>query len=149
MKITTRSRYGTRLIVELALRWGEAPVRLGGIAREGDLPVKYLEQLIIHLKRSGLISSTRGPSGGYCLSRSPETITVWDIVKVLEKEERVAPCVNDPLACNRSGVCPTRDVWSKVAQAVEEQLTSITLADLVGEEPEDSSKGERGCIRKK
>ncbi|GAU09779.1 RrF2 family transcriptional regulator [Desulfoplanes formicivorans] len=131
MKITTRSRYGTRLMVELALRWGGPPVQLGGIAKQGDLPVKYLEQLIIPLKRGGLIKSTRGPSGGYSLAYPPERITIWDIVKELEGTEGVAPCVADPMSCTKSRECPTRDVWTKVARAIEEQLTSIALSDLL------------------
>lgn len=131
MKITTRSRYGTRLMVELARRWGGPPVQLGEIAKQGDLPPKYLEQLIIPLKRGGLIQSTRGASGGYSLTREPENITIWDIVKVLEGTEGVAPCVTDPMACHKNQKCPTRDVWTKVARAIEEQLTSIALSDLL------------------
>ncbi len=149
MKITTRSRYGTRLMVELALHWGESPVQLGEVAKQGDLPAKYLEQLIIPLKRAGLIKSTRGPTGGYSLTDSPEKITVWDIVKVLEGTDGVAPCVADPLSCDRSRMCPTRDVWNKVARVIEKQLTSIALSDLIGDEQEYTEIGDALCTQKK
>ncbi len=122
------------MMVELALDFDRGPVQLGEIAKRQNLPVKYLEQLIIPLKRAGLIQSARGPKGGHFLARPPDRITVWDIVSVLEGEDGVAPCVADPESCDRSDVCPTRDVWNMVSRLIEEQLRSVTLADLAAKQ---------------
>ncbi len=130
MKITTRSRYGTRMMVELAANFHKGPVQVGEIARKENLSVKYLEQLIIPLKRTGLIKSIRGARGGHLLARAPTDITVWDIVAALEGEEGVTPCVAYPEWCDRSKTCPTRDVWSMITKVLKERLSSITLADL-------------------
>ncbi len=130
MRITTRSRYGTRMMVELAVHHEKGPVQLGEIARRQKLSVKYLEQLIIPLKKAGLIKSHRGARGGYALARSPEEITVWEVVSILEGDEGVTPCVHYPDLCEMSPICPTRDVWDLLTEVIRETLARITIADL-------------------
>ncbi len=146
MKITTRSRYGTRMMVELAAHYRKGPLQIGEISRKQNLSVKYLEQLIIPLKRAGLVKSVRGPKGGHILARPPEEITVWDVVSVLEGTKGITVCVSRPEICERSEICPTRDVWSMVTKAIKETLSKITLADLVkkGQEVENLFP-EEGC----
>ncbi len=117
-------------MVELAINFNQGPLQIGEIARKENLSVKYLEQLIIPLKRAGFIKSIRGPRGGHLLARAPDEITVWDIVTALEGEDGVTPCVTNPQWCDRSEICPTRDVWSMITKTVKEQLSAITLADL-------------------
>ncbi len=130
MKITTRSRYGTRMMVELAINYNKGPIQIGQIASKQNLPVKYLEQLIIPLKQAGLIKSIRGPRGGHMLAKSPDKITIWDLVTILDGEDTMTPCVGNPKLCKRSDICPTRDVWNMVTKAVKQKLKSITLSDL-------------------
>ncbi len=146
MKITTRSRYGTRMMVELAAHYDQGPLQIGEISRKQGLSVKYLEQLIIPLKRAGLVRSVRGPKGGHILTRPPEEITVWDVVSVLEGSKGVTLCVPNPDICERSHICPTRDVWSLVSKAIRETLSQITLADLVKKTKEvEKHFPEAGC----
>ncbi len=130
MKITTRSRYGTRMMVELAVNFPKGPIQVGEIAKKENLSVKYLEQLIIPLKRTGLVKSIRGPKGGYLLTRPPTTITIWDIITALEGDKGVTPCVTYPEWCDRSEDCPTRHVWSLMTDTLKRKLSTITLADL-------------------
>lgn len=130
MKITTRSRYATRMMMELALYYRQGPIQLGEIAKRQKLSVKYLEQLIIPLKRAGLIRSHRGARGGYRLGRPPEEITVWDVVSTLEREDEVTPCVAYPDVCEFSEICPTREVWDRLTEVIKETLSQVTLADL-------------------
>ena len=84
MKLSTRSRYGTRMMLDLAQRYDDGPVQIGDIAKRQDISVKYLEQLIIPLKKAKYVTSVRGPKGGHMLAKSPEKITVGEIVELLE-----------------------------------------------------------------
>ncbi|AEH44082.1 transcriptional regulator, BadM/Rrf2 family [Thermodesulfatator indicus DSM 15286] len=144
MKITTRSRYGTRMMLELAKHYHQGPLQIGEISKRQNLSVKYLEQLIIPLKKAGLIKSIRGPKGGHILSRPPEEITVWDVVSVLEGIKALTPCVIKPELCEHSDTCPTRDVWALLTKNIEECLKGITLADLL-KKMEDESQPSPEC----
>ncbi len=119
-------------MLELAKNFGQGPIHLSEVAARQDISVKYLEQLIIPLKRQGLIQSIRGPKGGYILSRAPDKITFAAIVRVLEGTSSMTDCVEDPDACHKSKHCPTRDVWLQASQSMYEQLESISLADRLG-----------------
>jgi Rrf2 family iron-sulfur cluster assembly transcriptional regulator len=131
MKLSTRSRYGTRLVLDMAERYKEGPIQLGTIAKRQDISVKYLEQLIIPLKKARYVQSVRGSRGGHMLARSPDEITVGEIVELLEGSIKLADCIDNPKVCNRSGGCLTRIVWKEAAQAFYNKLNSITLADLL------------------
>jgi Rrf2 family protein len=131
MKLSTRSRYGTRLLLELAKHFGRGPMHLSEVAARQDISVKYLEQLIIPLKRQGLIRSIRGPKGGYVLNRAPETITFAAIVRVLEGPGGVTVCVDNPETCEKAHSCPARSVWLRVSKSMYEQLESMSLADTL------------------
>ena len=131
MKLSTRSRYGTRLMLDLAQRYDEGPVQISDIAKRQDISVKYLEQLIIPLKKLHFIKSFRGPRGGHMLARSPDEITVGEIVKVLEGEIDLASCVKRPEECNKSSDCLTRGVWKEATRAMFDKLNSVTLANMI------------------
>lgn len=130
MKMSTRSRYGLRLLLDLALNGEKGPVQLSSIARAQNLSEKYLGQLVIQLKSSGLVRSERGKSGGYFLSRSPREITLREIVEKLEGDLSIVECVNNPEDCDRSDFCITRDVWSEISRMIIEKLEQITLDEL-------------------
>jgi len=85
MKLSTRGRYGTRMMFDLAKHYDQGPVQIGDVARREGSSVKYLEQLIIPLKKAGLVESVRGPKGGHMLARPPEEISVGEIIRVLER----------------------------------------------------------------
>ncbi len=131
MKLSTRTRYGVRMMLDLAQKYGSGPVLLKDIARKEDLSEKYLSLIVLPLKASGLLKALRGSSGGYTLSRDPSKITLKEIVESLEGKIFLVDCVPDPKSCTRSGVCATRDVWQVVADKMTGTLESITLSDLV------------------
>ncbi len=131
MKLSTRGRYSTRLMMELALRFGKGPVLLKDISKSQDISLKYLGQLIIPLKIAGLIKSTRGSHGGYFLSRSPDKIKLSEVVGAVEGPVAFSECVDSPDICYRSKTCIAREVWEKATRQFNETLSSITLADML------------------
>jgi Rrf2 family protein len=131
MKLSTRGRYGTRLMVDLAEHYADGPIPLAEIARRQDLSAKYLEQLIILLKGAGLIRSTRGRRGGYMLALKPEKISVGQVIEVLEGRLAVVDCVTDPELCERSPECPTRGIWVGMTDVLKKQLFSLSLMDIL------------------
>ncbi|NPV49469.1 MAG: Rrf2 family transcriptional regulator [Armatimonadetes bacterium] len=133
MRVSTRTRYGVRAMMELAIHDGPEPVSVRQIAEAQELPVKYLEQLIAALRAAELVRSQRGIGGGYLLTRRPEEITVADIYEALEGPLVPVECLSDSVECSREDICATRDVWSRVTDAVREVLTATTLADLVAD----------------
>ena len=131
MRLSTRGRYGTRLMVDLAQHYADGPVPLAEIAKRQDLSAKYLEQLIILLKGAGLIRSVRGRSGGYMLARNPEEISVGEIVETLEGKLAVVDCVLEPDLCYRAIECPTRHIWLGMTDVIKKELFSLSLMDIV------------------
>jgi len=131
MKLSTRSRYGTRLMLELAEHFHDGPVHLTTVARDQGISVKYLEQIIIPLKKANYVKSARGPKGGHFLAKPPEAITIGEIVALLEDGASLAECSDNPMVCERSAVCATRNIWQEAAQAMFDKLNGITLADMI------------------
>lgn len=131
MKLSTRGRYGTRLMVDLAQNYADGPIPLADIAKRQDLSVKYLEQLIIPLKAAGLIRSVRGRRGGYTLSRKPAKISVGQIIDTVEGDLSLVDCVAAPDLCDRSDNCPTRSIWVKMTDLLERDLYSMSLQDIL------------------
>ena len=131
MKLSTRSRYGTRLLLDMAQNYQEGPLHLTSIANRQGISVKYLEQIIIPLKKAHYVSSVRGPKGGHVLARPPEQITVGEIVALLEDGVNLVECSERPEVCDRSENCVTRHIWREAARAMFAKLNSITLADLL------------------
>ena len=141
MKLSTRSRYGTRLMLELAQHYTEGPIPLGDIAKRQGVSVKYLEQIIIPLKRAHFIESVRGPKGGHILTKPPEEITVGEIVVLLEEGSSLVECIEDTTVCERADICPTRLLWKEVSEAMLNKLQTVTLADLVQKAKALENKG--------
>ncbi len=131
MKLSTRSRYGTRLMLDMAQHYHDGPIHLSDVAKRQDVSVKYLEQILIPLKKAGYIESLRGPKGGHILARPPEEITVKEIVAVLEETTSLVECCDDSAVCQRANICPTRPLWKEASDAMFDKLQAITLADLV------------------
>ncbi len=130
--VTTRSRYGLRLLVELAEQGVARATDLAGIARRQGIPESYLAKLALALKAAGLIRSERGARGGYALARAPEDIDLFTVVEVLEGRSSLLECSSDPSSCPRSGECKTLPVWTGLDQVVREYLSAITVASLAG-----------------
>lgn len=131
MKLSTRTRYGTRALLELAQRYGEPPVPLKQIAGSQGISLSYLANLVQPLVDARLVQSTRGARGGLRLARAPASISLRDVVDLLEGPIKLVECVESPVECDRSCVCATRDIWSDIGRAINEVLEQTTLADLV------------------
>ena len=131
MKLSTRTRYGMRAVIELAQHEEKRPLQLKAIAERQDISVKYLEQLMSMLRSSGLLRSIRGAKGGYILARPPEQINLSEIFRCLEGPVTTAECTENSDYCERSADCVAREVWIEVEGAIQKILRSITLADLV------------------
>ena len=134
MKLSTRSRYGTRMMLDLARHYDEGPVQMGEIANRQNISIKYLEQLIIPLKKADLIKSIRGPKGGHMLSVSPDEVTIGDIVRILEGGTDITACVVNPDSCAKSETCATRELWGEVSEAIYERLNAVTLSRMLERE---------------
>ena len=129
MLISTRSRYGLKLMYELALKYGAQPVFLKDIASAHAISEKYLSKLVIPLRGAGLVSSFRGAHGGYALAREPRTITVREIVQVLEG--KLSPAVGPRRKGEAADNHPTDAVWSMLDKTVLQALENVTLDTLV------------------
>lgn len=125
-------------MLDMARHYDRGPVHLGDIAQRQGISAKYLEQIIIPLKKARYVDSVRGPKGGHILAKPPEEITVGEIVAVLEEGDRLARCSENPESCHRSAACPTRHIWKEAAQAMFDKLSSFTLSDLVQMDREDN-----------
>jgi Rrf2 family protein len=142
MKLSTKSRYGTRLMLDMAQHYQDGPIHLASVAKRQGISVKYLEQIIIPLKKANYIGSVRGPKGGHTLAKPPEEITVGEIVALLEKGTTLAECSDNDWSCERSSTCLTRRLWKEAAQAMFDRLNAITLADVLKmDEPGPSGQG--------
>ena len=133
MKLSTRSRYGTRMMLDLAQHYDEGPVQIRNVSKRENISVKYLEQLIIPLKKANFIKSVRGPKGGHMLAKPPEAITIGEIVRVLEGGINLSSCIENPEVCDRTSDCLTRDLWEETTKAMYEKLNSATLSKMINE----------------
>ena len=135
MRLTTKSRYGTRLILDLAVNAKDGPVPLGDVSRRQNISLKYLEQLISKLKKAGLVKSQRGPFGGHMLDKAPDSISVGDIVRTLEESTAITDCAerDEKLCgvCNKAGDCLSRWVWIEASNAMFKRLDQITIGGLL------------------
>ena len=131
MKLSTRTRYGTRALLELALRQGEGPVFLKDIARKQQISLSYLEHLVTPLISGGIIRSTKGPRGGVTLAKKPGDIKLIEVTRLLEGSLAPVECIDNPEICDRSAQCVTRDIWGEVKAAMNGVLEATTLQDLV------------------
>ncbi len=136
MKLSSRSRYGLRAILDLALEYGGGPLQIKTIAKREDISNKYLEQLMTILKTAGLVRSLRGPRGGYLLVKPPNEVKLSEVFTVLEGPLVTVECLQHPEFCPRCAECITRQVWAQIQDAMLGVLESITLQDLV-----DRTKG--------
>ncbi len=131
MRLSTRSRYGVRLMLALGASDSKKPVFLKDIAASEEISEKYLSQIIIPLKAKGLVTTFRGAHGGYLLSRPASEIKLREIVEPLEGDLSLVDCVGNSHVCGKSSFCVTRDVWEGMSILLRDYLDGITLEELV------------------
>ena len=131
MKLSTRTRYAMRVILELADNYGKGPVQTRMIAKNQEISIKYLEQLMATMKSAGLIRSQRGAKGGYILAQPPEKIKLSDVFEAFEGPVVTVECVTNDNYCTRAADCIARQVWCEVQRSIKKVLESITLKDAL------------------
>ncbi len=138
MKLSTKGRYGLRAALEIAIRKEKGPITSQTIAQNQGISERYLDQIMIPLKKSGIVSSVRGAKGGYFLARNAEDIKVGEIIRALEGPIAPVDCVSEhnPKTCKRQDICITRPLWTKLRDAMNGVLDSYTLAELAREASE-------------
>ena len=131
MKLSTRTRYGVRAILELAENTESGPLQLRVIAGRQEISAKYLEQLMAVLKAGGFVRSVRGAKGGYVLAKAPDQIRLDEVFHCLEGAVTTAECVEDEDYCRKSADCAARLLWTQIQNAIEKVLRSTTLQDMI------------------
>ncbi len=134
MKLSTKGRYGMRAMLDLALQSGTEPVLIKDISKRQEVSDLYLQQLFNRLKTAGLVRSTRGPKGGFMLTKPPSQISLADILQAMEGSTAPVECVDNATFCSRTDSCVTRKVWAEIKKAMDGVLESTTLQDLVKQE---------------
>ena len=147
MKLSTVTRYGLRALFDLCSQGkkdGGKPVAVGDIARRQEIPLNYLEQLFVRLRRGNLVKSVRGAQGGYVLARPAEEITVAEIVRALGEPIAFGNCQTD-IGCRNAPRCPTYGLWRRLKDSIDDILENTTLGDLAKEHRENTgeSRAER------
>ena len=140
MKISTRTRYGVRLMIALAADYNQGPVSLKDISKHEEISEKYLSQIIIPLRAKGLVLSVRGAGGGYVLSRPPNRMRLREVIEALVGDLTLVECLEDSSKCERVDICRSRDMWSLLGQKLIEFFDSYSLKDLVEMQKEKMKK---------
>lgn len=133
VKLSTKGRYGTRLMLNLAQHYtnGNESVILRNVSEEEEISIRYLEQIIIPLKINKLVKSIRGAGGGYTLARHPSKIKVSEILQALEGSCCLVDCVEDEDYCHRIPICATYEIWKEASYLLKNYFKNITLQNLI------------------
>jgi Rrf2 family iron-sulfur cluster assembly transcriptional regulator len=133
MRLTTKGRYAVTAMLDLAIHYENGPITLADISQRQCISLSYLEQLFAKLRRQGLVESTRGPGGGYRLSRSPQDIPVADVILAVDEKVETTRC-GGLANCQDDEQCLTHELWSELSQQIYQFLCGISLGNLVERE---------------
>lgn len=133
MKLTTKGRFAVTAMIDLAMRQGDGPVTLAGISERQKISLSYLEQLFGKLRRHDLVSSVRGPGGGYRMARPLNEVSVADIIRAVDEPMDATLCGGKG-NCQDDQPCMTHNLWTTLTQRMLDYLSSVTLAELVEEQ---------------
>lgn len=131
MKISTKGRYGVRILLDLALHENDTPRLIRDISASQQISEKYISRLIIELRRAKMVRSIRGAKGGYRLTRKPADLTLLDIVEVMEGPLSIVDCVRSPEKCDRNGQCATLQIWTNLNSEIRAAMQKVTLQDII------------------
>lgn len=135
LRLSTKGQYGVRAMFEIAKSSADSPVTIREISERQEVSVPYLEQILNKLRRAGLIKSVKGPGGGYLLAEAPENITIASILNELEGPVALTSCLDPDEGCSRVEGCVTHLLWKSLGAKIEAFLETITLKDLMENEP--------------
>ena len=141
MKISTKGRYGLRILIDIATHDPDKPRMVRDIAESQQRSEKYISRLIIDLRRARLVRSVRGVKGGFFLARSPNEITLLDILETMEGTISIVDCVMAPEKCPRNSICGVRGIWQRLNEGIREQMRGITFAEILAEYTNGNSEG--------
>ena len=130
MKLTMKGDYGLRAMLDLTTYYGQGPIESTDIARRQYIPEQYLDQILMKLRKEGLVKSVRGPKGGHMLAKPPTQITMAQVMKALEGNTPLIECLPTPDFCKLSPGCALREVWQKIDEMTQQILTSTTIDEL-------------------
>jgi len=132
MKITYKGDYALKTILDLAIHYGSNPITIHDLAKRADIPIKFLEQILLDLKRGGFVVSRRGNVGGYLLAKHPSQIKIGDVVRFIEGPIEPVACVDNKYkGCSEINRCVFRPVWQRITEATTKVIDNITFEDLV------------------
>ena len=133
LRFSTKGRYGIRALCRLAGSDGEGPVTIQTIANEENIPIRYLEQIMVKLSRQGILKSARGPGGGYRFDVRPDQVSLGRVLEILEGDISVVWCVdeNRETGCARKDTCTAHLLWSTLNHAIRSILNNMTFQDLL------------------
>jgi len=140
MKISTRTRYGLRLLVYLAGKESDTPIQVKEIAKHEVIPAKYLEQIIRPLKKAGMLKVVRGAKGGYFIGRAPETISVKEVFEILENTTHLIDCLKNENSCEHKESCSTFDFWDNFNKLINDYLEGVSIGDILKMQREKCKK---------
>lgn len=140
MRLTTKGRFAVTAMIDLALRQHTGPVTLAGIAERQKISLSYLEQLFGKLRRNRLVSSVRGPGGGYCLAKQMEQVSVADIIQAVDETLDATQCGGKG-DCHDDHPCMTHNLWTSLNQRMFDYLRAVSLQELV-----DQQKNNAACV---
>lgn len=141
MQLSTKGRYGSRAMLDLASKYGQGPVMVREIASRQQLSEKYLEQILSELRKAGLVVSFQGKKGGFQLARAPHEINMREVVECLEGSFAPVRCVDDATYCERIKSCAMKDVWDTLKTAQISVLEKLTLENLLEIERKKQNPG--------
>jgi Rrf2 family iron-sulfur cluster assembly transcriptional regulator len=134
VKLSTKGRYAVMAMADLAHHARGKPIALAEVAERQEISLSYLEQLFGRLRRAGLVSSVRGPGGGYMLARDPADMRISDIILAVDEPIKATRCTpGSPMGCHtHRGRCLTHDLWEELGNKIFQYLSSVTLGDVCG-----------------
>jgi Rrf2 family protein len=136
LRVSSRSDYGLRALIELAGHYGRGPLQSSEIALRRHVPEQYLDQLLTVLRKAGFIRSIRGPAGGHELVKDPQTVTVLEVIAALEGSLSPVSWLDEPPeVTDHPHLCGQREIWERIREATTDILGSYTVADLLEREP--------------
>lgn len=134
MKITHKGDYALKTILDLALHYDSGLITIHKLAKQADIPIKFLEQVLLDLKRGGFVDSRRGKVGGYLLAKAPSKIKVGEIIRFIDGPLEPIACVEKKYSgCNDIYKCVFRKIWQEVTEATSKIVDNITVEDLVNQ----------------
>ncbi len=131
MKISTKGRYGLRILLDLALHGSGHPRMIRDIAESQQISEKYISRLIINLRQAGLVRSVRGAGGGYFLARKPESVSILEVIEVMEGPLALIDCVGRDDKCVRSQDCIAREAWTELNAGIKDVFSGMTIRNVL------------------